>query len=195
MNEKVKDQIKFLEPINQHAIKIQELNDKLATLNHSKETAVFWFAQKGLNLAEIELQKTEAQFNQLQLDLNQLKEKEISLKNLETNLTVQIKSDDVGQQIEQIKIDLAQLEKAKLLIEEKQATYNQYITILGFTTNPTSTIFDENSAKIQDLKTENQINSNRLQEQLRGLKNNADQLKEEIAQTQQFNKLTSHAGD
>ena len=171
---------------NQHAIKIQELNDKLATLNHSKETAVFWFAQKGLNLAETELQKTEAQFNQLQLDLNQLKEKEISLKNLETNLTVQIKSDDVGQQIEQIKIDLAQLEKAKLLIEEKQATYNQYITILGFTTNPTSTIFDENSAKIQDLKTENQINSNRLQEQLRGLKNNADQLKEEIAQTQQL---------
>lgn len=184
--EKVKDQIKFLEPINQHAIKIQELNDKLATLNHSKETAVFWFAQKGLNLAETELQKTEAQFNQLQTELNQLKEKEISLKNLETNLTVQIKSDDVGQQIEQIKIDLAQLEKAKLLIEEKRATYNQYITILGFTTNPTSAIFDENSAKIQDLKTENQVNANRLLEQLRGLKNNADQLKEEVAQTQQL---------
>ena len=184
--EKVKDQIKFLEPINQHAIKIQELNLKLETLNHSKETAVFWFAKKGLNLAETELQKTETQFNQLQTELNQLKEKEASLKNLETNLTVQIKSDNVGQQIEQIKIDLAQLEKTKLLIEEKRNTYNQYISILGFSVQPSRENFEENLIQIQNLKIENQVNATQLQEQLRGLKNNADNIKAEIEQTQQL---------
>jgi len=180
--EKVKDQIKYLEPINDHASKIQELNSKLETVNHSKETAVYWFAQKGLDLANTELETTNIKFNEFQAELKKLKEKELALKNQETNLTVQIKSDDIGNQIEQLKIELTQLEKSKQSIVEKRSAYNNFIQILGLTENPSTEEFNQNNQQIEVIKGENNQKIERLHETLRLLKNQADEVNLEIQQ-------------
>lgn len=191
--EKVKDQIKYLEPINEHANKIIELNGKLETLNHSKETAVYWFAQKGLHLAQEELTKANTSFQGFQQELEKLKEKEASLKNQETNLTVQIKSDDIGKQLEQIKIDLTQLEKSKAVIEEKRQSYNALIQILGLIENPTAEEFNQNISRIAEIKNESNTNLEVLHEEIRQLKNQADQIKAEITQAQEtIDFLTKH---
>ncbi|RLZ11442.1 ATP-binding protein [Faecalibacter macacae] len=182
--EKVKDQIKYLEPINDNATKIQDLNEKLATVTHSKETAVYWFAQKGLSLANTELEKTNVKFNEFQAELEKLKEKEATLKNQETNLTVQIKSDDVGKQIEQIKIDLVQLEKSKQSIEEKRTAYNNFIQILGLIENPSIEEFNQNNQQIEEIRQENSLKIDVLHEDLRLIKNQADQIKSEINEAQ-----------
>lgn len=191
--EKVKDQIKYLAPINEYADKIQELNSKLATLNHSKETAVYWFAQKGLNLAQEELTKTNLQFSQFQEELEKLKEKEIALKNQETNLTVQIKSDDIGNQLEQLKTDLALLEKNKLSLEEKRESYNHFISILNLIENPSDEEFTQNNSRIEEIKIENNNKAEKLHEDLRLLKNQADQISEAVQQAQEtIDYLTQH---
>lgn len=191
--EKVKDQIKYLEPINEFATKIQELSSKLETLNHSKETAVYWFAQKGLSLANDELTKANSKFTEFQNELEKLKEKEASLKNQETNLTVQIKSDDIGKELEQIKLDLHQLEKSKAAIEEKRKTYNGLIEILGLIQNPTIEEFSDNLQRINSIKEESNANVEVLHEELRLQKNQADQIKIEINEAQEtINFLTQN---
>lgn len=178
--EKVKDQLKFLAPINEHASKIQELNSKLETLTHSKDTAVFWFAQKGLHLANDEFNQANQKYEAFKTQLNGLKDKEAQLKDLETNLTVQIKSDNVGQQIEQIKIDLAKLEKVKADIEVKQTNYNQLVQILGLITDPNATDFQHNSVRIEEISVENHVKNEHLLEEIRLLKNQADRFVSEI---------------
>ncbi|MBQ0148491.1 MAG: AAA family ATPase [Flavobacteriaceae bacterium] len=178
--EKVKDQLKFLAPINEHASKIQELNSKLETLTHSKDTAVFWFAQKGLHLANDEFNQANQKYEAFKTQLNGLKDKEAQLKDLETNLTVQIKSDNVGQQIEQIKIDLAKLEKVKADIEVKQTNYNQLVQILGLITDPNAIDFQHNSIRIEEISVENHVKNEHLLEEIRLLKNQADRFVSEI---------------
>ena len=182
--EKVKDQLKFLAPINEHAAKIQEINEKLVTLNHSKETAVYWFAQKGLTLAQHELELADIKFNDFNQQLQVLKDKETQLKNLETNLTVQIKSDNVGQQLEQIKLELEKLNRSKNEIQQKLNLYNDLIGILNLTSHPNAEQFATNNDAIEQIKQENQAKTEKLLEEIRLLKNEVDQTKTQIEEAE-----------
>ena len=174
--EKAKEQIKQLTPINEIAIALTNIKSDLFQLEKSKETAVYWFAQKGVELGEKELEKRKEELLRLNNELAELKEKESDLKNQETDLTVQIKSDEVGNQIEKLKTEITRLEKSKKLRSEKLDDYNKIAQSIELETNPTEEAFITNREKAKELKHKTQQNIDSENENLRSLKNKEDDL-------------------
>lgn len=174
--EKAKEQIEQLKPINEIAIELTNIKADLFRLEKSKETAVYWFAQKGVELGEKELEKCKEELLRLNNELAELKEKESDLKNQETDLTVQIKSDEVGNQIEKLKTEITRLEKSKKLRSEKLDDYNKIAQSIDLETNPTEEAFITNREKAKELKHKTQQNIDSENENLRSLKNKEDDL-------------------
>jgi uncharacterized protein YPO0396 len=174
--EKAKEQIKQLTPINEIAIALTNIKADLFQLEKSKETAVYWFAQKGVELGEKELEKCKEELLRLNNELAELKEKESDLKNQETDLTVQIKSDEGGNQIEKLKTEITRLEKSKKLRSEKLDDYNKIAQSIELETNPTEEAFITNREKAKELKHKTQQNIDSENENLRSLKNKEDDL-------------------
>lgn len=174
--EKAKEQIKQLTPINEIAIALTNIKADLFQLEKSKETAVYWFAKKGVELGEKELEKCKEELQRLNNELAELKEKESDLKNQETDLTVQIKSDEVGNQIEKLKTEITRLEKSKKLRSEKLDDYNKIAQSIGLETNPSEETFITNREKAKELKHKTQQNIDSENENLRSLKNKEDDL-------------------
>lgn len=174
--EKAKEQIKQLTPINEIAIALTNIKADLFQLEKSKETAVYWFAQIGVELGEKELEKCKEELLRLNNELAELKEKESDLKNQETDLTVQIKSDEVGNQIEKLKTEITRLEKSKKLRSEKIDDYNKIAQSIDLETNPTEEAFITNREKAKELKHKTQQNIDSENENLRSLKNKEDDL-------------------
>lgn len=176
--EKAKEQIKQLTPINEIANKLIEIQENLNQLGQSKETAVYWFAHKGIELGEKELEKCKAELQKLNDELTELREKETDFKSQETDLTVQIKSDEVGNQIEKLKTEISRLEKSKTLRSTKLDDYNKIARNIELPTNPSERIFSENREKAKQLKQSTQQNIDDESENLRALKNKEDELTE-----------------
>jgi uncharacterized protein YPO0396 len=174
--EKAKEQIKQLTPINEIAIALTNIKADLFQLEKSKETAVYWFAQKGVELGGKELEKCKEEFLRQNNELAELKEKESDLKNQETDLTVQIKSDEVGNQIEKLKTEITRLEKSKKLRCEKLDDYNKIAQSIELDTNPAEEAFITNREKAKELKYKTQQNIDSENENLRSLKNKEDDL-------------------
>jgi uncharacterized protein YPO0396 len=174
--EKAKEQIEQLKPINEIAIDLGNIKADLFRLEKSKETAVYWFAQKGVELAENELEKCKEELLRLNNELAELKEKESDLKNQETDLTVQIKSDEVGNQIEKLKTEITRLEKSKKLRSEKLDDYNKIAQSIDLDTNPSEESFITNREKAKELKYKTQQDIDSENENLRSLKNKEDDL-------------------
>jgi len=177
--EKAKEQIKQLNPINEVAIELTNIKTDLFRLEKSKETAVYWFALKGVKLGEKELEKCKEELQRLNDELTELKEKESELKNQETDLTVQIKSDEVGNQIEKLKTEITRLEKSKKLRSEKLDDYNKISQSIELETSPSEETFITNREKAKELKLKTQQNIDSENENLRAFKNEEDKLKED----------------
>jgi uncharacterized protein YPO0396 len=177
--EKAKEQIKQLTPINEIAITLTNIKADLLRLEKSKEMAVFWFAKKGVELSEIELEKCKEELQHLNGGLKDLKDKATDYKNQETDLTVQIKSDSVGNQIEQLKTDIARLEKSKYLRSNKLDEYNKIAQNIKLTTNPSEETFNENREKSKHLKQSTQLKIDDENKKLRALENEEDKLKQD----------------
>ena len=177
--EKAKEQIKQLTPINEIANKLISIQEDLKQLEQSKETAVYWFAKKGVELGEKELEKCKAELQKLNDELTKLREKETDFKNQETDLTVQIKSDEVGNQIEKLKTEISRLEKSKTLRSGKLEDYNSIAQKIKLPTNPSEEAFAENREKAKRLKQSTQQNIDFENKNLRSLENDEDKLKQE----------------
>jgi ribosomal protein L14E/L6E/L27E len=65
-----------LKPINEIAIELTNIKADLFRLEKSKETAVYWFAQKGVELGEKELEKCKEELQRLNDELADLRRKE-----------------------------------------------------------------------------------------------------------------------
>ncbi len=176
--EKAKGQIKQLKPINEIAIGLTFIKADLQILKQSKETAVYWFAKKGFELGEKELEKCKKQLQHLNNELLELKEKETDLKNQETDLTVQIKSDEVGSLIERLKADISRLEKSKNLRSVKLDDYNKIVQSIELENNPSEETFMANREKAKELKHKTHQDIDFENENLRSLKNKEDDLKQ-----------------
>lgn len=174
--EKAKEQIKQLTPINDIAIKLTNIKTDLFRLEKSKETAVYWFAKKGVELGEKELEKCKEELQRLEDELIELRSKETELKNQETDLTVQIKSDEVGNQIEKLKTEITRLGKSRDNRKNKLDDYNKIAQSIELNTNPSESTFSENREKAKQLKQSTQQKIEEENENLRALKNNADDL-------------------
>lgn len=176
--EKAKEQIKQLTPISEIANKLIEIQENLNQLGQSKETAVYWFAHKGIELGEKELEKCKAELQKLNDELTELREKETDFKNQETDLTVQIKSDEVGNQIEKLKTEISRLEKSKTLRSGKLEDYNSIAQKIKLPTSPSEEAFVENRENAKQLKQSTQQKIENESENLRALKNKEDELTE-----------------
>lgn len=172
--EKAKEQIKQLTPINEIAIALTNIKADLFQLEKSKETAVYWFAKKGVELGENELEKCKEELKRLNNELADLRRKETELKDQETDLTVQIKSDEVGNQIEKLKTEIGRLEKSKNSRSNKLDEYNKIAQKIELTTNPTEETFNTNREKAKEFKQNTQLKIEEENENLRALKNKAD---------------------
>lgn len=177
--EKAKEQIKQLTPINEIAITLTNIKVNLLRLKKSKETAVYWFAKKGVELGEKELEKCKEELQGLNDDLQKLRDEENKLKDNEADLREQIKSDDVGRQIEKLKSEIKETERKRDNRKNKLDDYNKIAQSIELNTNPSEEVFAENREKAKQLKQDTSQKIEDESENLRTLKNEEDKLKQD----------------
>jgi uncharacterized protein YPO0396 len=177
--EKAKEQIQQLKPINEIAIELTNIKADLFGLEKSKETAVYWFAQKGVELGEKELEKCKGGLHRLNDELTYLRNKEEELKQEERTISISIEKDEVGSKIKDLEKEIKNLQSLK---DNRSRKLDEYIKIaqnLKFSTNPSKEIFITNRESAKQLKQSTQHNIDEENENLRALKNEEDKLKQD----------------
>lgn len=120
--EKAKEQIAQLTPIDELAKQIQQIQSNLNQCNQYKELGVYWFTQKFVELANNELDKLNDELTVQQIELKRLNHRKSELDNQKTDLMVQIKSDEVGSQIQNLINKIAQLNQSRQQCMDKLQT-------------------------------------------------------------------------
>ena len=123
--EKAKEQIKQLTPINEIAIALTNIKADLFQLEKSKETSVYWFAQKGVELGEKELEKCKEELQRLNDELTDLRDKEEKLKQEERTISISIEKDEVGSKIKDLEKEIKNLQTLKDNRSRKLDEYNK----------------------------------------------------------------------
>lgn len=174
--EKAKEQIKQLTPINEIAIKLTNIQVVLQRLEKSKETAVYWFAKKGVELGEKEFEKCKEELQRLNDELAELRSKEETLKQDERAISISIEKDEVGSKIKDLGKEIKQLESSKNLRSKKLDEYNKIAQSIELNANPSEDVFNLNREKAKQLKQNTQQKIDDESENLRALKNKDDEL-------------------
>ena len=178
--EKAKEQIAQLNPINEIANTLFEIQTNLDQAHSAKEVSVYWFAEKNKTLSETERINIEEKQKTLNEDLAALRFKEEGLKQEERTLSISIESDEVGSKIKDLEKDIRQLEKSRDLRKSKLDHYNKIAKNVEWNTDPGETTFDANRKKAGAQKAELEKDRNEKDEKLRFSKNKRDDLKIEI---------------
>lgn len=174
--EKAKEQINQLTPINEIANKINQLQSELTELNKYRDFGVYWFAKKAIELGERVLIKKEGQFESLKLEIGVLKENETDLRNEAADLKVQIKSDEVGNQIEKLKTEINRLEKSRDSRKTKLDQYNKIAGSIEFNLDPGEETFKLNREEANKKRGEFEVKRQELNEHLRLSKNKKEDI-------------------
>lgn len=177
--EKAKEQIEQLKPINEIAIELTNIKADLFRLEKSKETAVYWFAQKGVELGEKELEKCKEELQRLNDELTDLRDKEEKLKQEERTISISIEKDEVGSKIKDLEKDIKSLQTLKDNRSRKLDEYNKIAQNIKFSTNPSEETFNTNRESAKQLKQSTQHNIDVENENLRAFKNEEDKLKQD----------------
>lgn len=176
--EKAKEQIKQLIPINDIANKLNKIEKDLQQLEHSKEMSVYWFAKKGIELGESELEKCKEELERLNDELTELRRKEDLLKQDERTISIAIEKDEVGSKIKDLEKEIRQLERLRDSRKSKLDDYNKIAQSIDLNNNPSEETFSANREKAKHLKQSAQQNIDIENENLRALKNKDDELTE-----------------
>jgi len=174
--EKAKEQIKQLMPINEIAQKLTNIQVDLQQLEKTKETSVYWFAKKGVELGKKELEKCKEELQRLNDELTELRSKEETLKQEERAISISIEKDEVGSKIKDLEKEIKQLETSKTLRSKKLDDYNKIAQGVDLQTNPNEDTFIANREKAKQLKQNTQQKIDDESENLRALKNKDDEL-------------------
>ena len=174
--EKAKEQIKQLMSINDIAITLTNIKVDLLRLEKSKETAVYWFAKKGVELGEKELEKCKEELQRLNEELAELRNKEELLKQDERAISISIEKDEIGSKVKDLEKEIKQLEKNRDNRKTKLDDYNKIAQSIELTTNPSEETFSVNREKAKQLKQSTQQKIDDESENLRASKNKEDEL-------------------
>jgi uncharacterized protein YPO0396 len=174
--EKAKEQIQQLTPINEIANKLNKIQEGLKQLEAAKEMAVYWFAKKGVELGENELEKCKQEFLRLNDELEELRSKEETLKQEERTTSIAIEKDEVGSKIKDLERDIKQLEKQRDARKIKLDDYNRIAQSIELSANPSEATFKVNREKAKELKNNIQQKIDDESENFRALKNKEDEL-------------------
>ena len=192
--EKAKEQINQLIPINEIALILTNIQVELLQLENSRETAVYWFAKKSIELGEKELEQCKEELKRLDDELTELRNKEEKLKQEERAISISIEKDEVGSQIKDLEKEIRQLEISKNSRIKNLDDYNKIAQSIELKTNPSEETFITNRETAKQLKQNKQQEIEAESEKLRVLKNKDDKFEESteeivsIIQTLQKNK-------
>ena len=178
--EKVKEQIAQLKPIDEKAKKLEEIDKNLEELRNTKEMAVYWFAQKNLELANAKITELNEKLAELKQELGKLNEEKEELKRQERNLSLSIENDNVGRQIKDLEREIRGLNSTKQTRLAKLKDYNKKVVEVALIDNPSEQTFIENRETARTEKDRCQSALNNKNEELRLAKNYADKLKEDV---------------
>ncbi|MCO6173632.1 hypothetical protein NHF50_01095 [Flavobacterium sp. NRK F10] len=174
--EKAKEQIAQLTPINEIVNQLNKIKENLIQLEQSKETAVYWFAKRGVELGEKELEKCKAELEQLNEELTKLKDKEDRLKQDERAISIAIEKDEVGSKIKDLEKEIRSLTTLKENRIKKLDDYNKIAQNIELNTDPSEETFNTNRENAKQLKQTTQQKIEEENKNLRGLENNGDEL-------------------
>ena len=170
--EKVNEQIAQLKPIDEKARHLENIAKALDELQTKREMAVYWFAQKNLELANAKLEELNEKLLKLNEELTKLNVEKEELKERERALSLAIENDNVGQQIKAIEREMQGLEGTKQSRQNKLDDYNKIVRKVGFSENPTEALFLENSEKARTERDNCEATLNEKNEEWRIAKNN-----------------------
>ena len=178
--EKVKEQIAQLEPIDQLAQQLSDINDDLERLQATRELAVYWFAQRNVTLADMKLAELNALLTTLNLQLEALNAEKESLNEHITQLTADIANDDVGKQISELDNEINRLEAEKKKRLSKLDQYNKAVNDVGLSGDPSRETFLDNLNKAQEEKNNCQQQLDSLNTELRHAENEKERIDNDI---------------
>nr|WP_121271941.1 SbcC/MukB-like Walker B domain-containing protein [Pedobacter schmidteae] len=177
--EKAKEQIAQLIPINELAKNLEEIGQRLKTLENDKEVAVYWFTAKGTELTGLELDDLKARLAILLAEIEKLKLKEDDLKVQERDMAISIANDEVEKQIEKLAEDISKLERSRDQSKHRYDSYNALATGLGLQVNPDMQAFEQSKKLAAQKKKECDKQREAADEIMRQARNEEDQLKEQ----------------
>lgn len=182
--EKVEAQIEQLKPIDEKARQLESINAEIEKLHTTREMAVYWFAQKEVELASNELKVIDEKVASLERQLEQLNNQKDKLKEKEQDLQLSINSDNVGQQIKLLEREIKELESKKSKRSNLLEDYNKKAIKIGFPQDPSEEEFEENRKKaiIEEKNCYTQIEDKN--EELRVAKNREEAIDTEIKEIQ-----------
>lgn len=178
--EKAKEQIAQLTPIDDIANKLNEIQSELIKLNKSKHLGVHWFAKKNVQLAEKELVNYSEKLENLNIELENLREKEKTFKQEERALSISIESDEVGSKIKDFEKEIKSLTGQKETRSRKLDQYNKIAQNVELNTNPGEETFKVNREKASQKRSELELKRLENDEKLRLSKNKREDLNKKI---------------
>ena len=190
--DKAKEQIKMLEPIDEVARKLQHIEQEVKELEHSKETAAYWFAARTVMLAEEQKSSNQAEQRKKEDKLGSLNTQAEEVQQQIVKLKVAIENDEVSKQIADLtqRIESLSIEREKR--SEKAQAYNALAKTLNLSLNPSKEDFDKNRATAEAENQERLLELSRLTEEHRKQKNTEEeislQIQEDINRIQELEK-------
>ena len=190
--DKAKEQIKMLEPIDEVARKLQHIEQEVKELEHSKETAAYWFAARTVMLAEEQKSSNQAEQRKKEDKLGSLNTQTEEVQQQIVKLKVAIENDEVSKQIADLtqRIESLSIEREKR--SEKAQAYNALAKTLNLSLNPSKEDFDKNRATAEAENQERLLELSRLTEEHRKQKNTEEeislQIQEDINRIQELGK-------
>jgi len=178
--EKVSEQIEQLKPIDEKARQLENIAKALSELQTTREMAVYWFAQKNMEMANAKLVELNEKLSKLNEELTKLNADKEELKERERSLSLAIENDNVGQQIKAIEKEMLGLERTKQSRQKKFDEYNKKVREVGFSENPAEVQFLENREKARAERDNCEATLNEKNEEWRLAKNEEERIGEEI---------------
>lgn len=178
--EKVKEQINQLQKIDNYAVQLNVMKQALIKLQSYREQAVFWFAQKHLNLADDKIAQLEIQLVELSQKIDTLNDKKSDLQQQERNLDMAIQNNDIGRRINELEKEIKALNKEKDERHKQLNKYNQTVLQVGLPENPSQDLFERNRhlAQQKEMACKDELKQQR--QSLRYLENEQDRIDETI---------------
>lgn len=190
--DKAKEQIKMLEPIDEVARKLQHIEQEVKELEHSKETAAYWFAARTVMLAEEQKSSNQAEQRKKEDKLGSLNTQTEEVQQQIVKLKVAIENDEVSKQIADLTQRIESLSIERIKRSEKAQAYNALAKTLNLSLNPSKEDFDKNRATAEAENQERLLELSRLTEEHRKQKNTEEeislQIQEDINRIQELEK-------
>lgn len=178
--DKAKEQISQLAPIDDIAIKLTVIDKNITQLQQAKEIAVYWFAKKGVELSKSEFDKLTRQLDDVEIEIGKLKTAKDEFEREKTKLSVQIETDEVGRQIQDLITEINRKVKQRNSRKTKLDDYNSLAQKIVFSVNPDSDSFFEARELAKEKKLDCTSDSDAETENLRLAKNERDEIKKDI---------------